>query len=70
MTIIFEYLFTQTPGGFICRVPVRILQGPVLGKGIIPTVNETAGIDLRQWLGKNLNVVIEKGVHVITGLAD
>ncbi|MCK8495622.1 MULTISPECIES: hypothetical protein [Spirosoma] len=69
MTIIFQYLFTQTSNGFVCRVPLRILDGPVLGKGIVPTTGEAGGINLQDWIGRNLHVTIESGVHTIRGLA-
>lgn len=70
MTIIFQYLFTQTTSGFICRVPLRILAGPVLGKGTSPNTVEAGGIDLKDWVGKSLHVTIESGIHTITGVAD
>lgn len=69
MTIIFQYLFTQTNNGFMCRVPLRILDGPVLGRGTTPTVSETGGIHLQDWVGKNLNVTIESGIHTINSVA-
>ncbi|GAB4038210.1 hypothetical protein [Spirosoma gilvum] len=68
MTIIFNYLFIQTSAGFVCRVPVRILEGPVLGKGTSPTSSEAGGIDLQDWIGKSLNVTIEEGIHKIMGV--
>ncbi|QJW89972.1 hypothetical protein HNV11_11590 [Spirosoma taeanense] len=68
MSIIFQYLFTQTNSGLVCRVPVRILDGPVLGKGTSPKASECGGIDLQQWIGKSLHVTIEAGIHRITGV--
>ncbi|QIP15810.1 hypothetical protein G8759_25855 [Spirosoma aureum] len=69
MTIIFNYLFTKSDDGFICRVPVRILNKGVLLKGVrLNTVN-SEGIDIQQWVGKNLDVTIKDGVYSITGLA-
>ncbi|GAB3965945.1 hypothetical protein GCM10028806_05660 [Spirosoma terrae] len=70
MTIIFHYLFTQTTSGFVCRVPLRILDGPVLGKGATPTTTEAGGIDLQDWVGKSLHVAIHSGIHTIIGVAD
>ncbi|GAB3702221.1 hypothetical protein GCM10027592_31370 [Spirosoma flavus] len=69
MTIIFQYLFTQTNSGFICRVPLRILEGPVLGKGTSPTTAEAGGVDLQDWVGKSLHVTIQSGIHTILGVA-
>ncbi|GAB3955005.1 hypothetical protein GCM10028805_41360 [Spirosoma harenae] len=70
MTIIFNYLFTQTSSGFICRVPVRILDGPVLRKGTSPMRSEMGGADLQDWINKSLNVTIESGIHKIMGVVD
>ncbi|GAB3942111.1 hypothetical protein GCM10028805_06220 [Spirosoma harenae] len=70
MTIIFNYLFIQTNTGFVCRVPVRILAGPVVGKGISPKIGDTGGIDLQDWIGTNRNVTIESGIHTIWGVVN
>lgn len=70
MTIIFNYLFTQAGDGFKTRVPVRILEGQLLHTGLTLTPANLDGIDLHQWIGKNLAVTISEGVHTISGLAD
>ncbi|MVM36018.1 hypothetical protein GO755_38755 [Spirosoma sp. HMF4905] len=70
MTIIFNYLFTQTRDGFITRVPVRIQRGTLLEKGISLNALNLNGIDLHQWVGKSLDVDIQEGVHTISGLAN
>lgn len=69
MTIIFNYLFTPSEDGFITRVPVRILKGQPLPKGLTLTTTELGNVDLRQWVGKSLEVTIRDGVHTISGLA-
>ncbi|GAB4013700.1 hypothetical protein EXU85_12775 [Spirosoma sp. KCTC 42546] len=70
MTIIFNYLFTQTRDGFITRVPVRIQAGGLLEKGINLDTFNLNGVDLHQWMGKSLDVDIEGGIYSISGLAD
>ena len=70
MTIIFNYLFTQTSNGFITRVPVRIQAGELLKKGINLDALNLNGVDLHQWIGKSLDVDIQEGIHTISGLAD
>jgi hypothetical protein len=70
MTIIFNYLFTQAGDGFKTRVPVRIQKGQVLKSGLHLTPANLDGVDLQQWVGKNLAVTISEGVHTIGGLAD
>jgi hypothetical protein len=69
MTIIFNYLFTQAGDGFKTRVPVRILKGKLLQSGLVLTPGNLDGVDLHQWVGKNLAVTISEGVHTISGLA-
>lgn len=69
ISIVFHYLFTQTSSGFQCRVPVRILDGPMLGRGVSPTMSDCGGVDLNDWAGRNLNVTIEAGIHLINGVA-
>ena len=69
MTIIFNYLFTKSGDGFMTRVPVRIQKGQLLPKGLNLTTTDLGGIDLCQWVGKNLEVTISEGVHTISGLA-
>lgn len=70
MTIIFNYLFTQAGDGFVTRVPVRILQGQLLPKGLKLTTPDLNGVDLQHWVGKNIEVTISEGVYAISGLAD
>lgn len=70
MTIIFNYLFTQTEDRFVCRVPIRIFNGQVLAKGVSLDGLGITGLDLHQWVGKSLNVTIENNIYTITGLAD
>ncbi|GAB3277231.1 hypothetical protein GCM10027347_51100 [Larkinella harenae] len=71
MTLLFDYLFTQTMNGFVCRVPVRITwAGVVLQQGENTDALEAVGINIYQWVGKKLNVSLNAGVHAITGLSD
>lgn len=69
MTIIFNYLFTQAGDGFKTRVPVRILEGQLLQKGLNLTTANLEGVDLHQWEDKSLEVTISEGVYTISGLA-
>jgi hypothetical protein len=70
MTIIFNHLFTLAGDGFKTRVPVRIQKGQLLHSGLYLTPANLDGIDLQQWVGKNLAVTISEGVHHIGGLAE
>ncbi|QHW00939.1 hypothetical protein [Spirosoma endbachense] len=69
MTIIFNYLFTKSDDGFVCRVPVRILNKEVINKGVRLNSINSEGVDIQQWVGKNLDVTIQDGIYSITGLA-
>ena len=69
MTIIFNYLFTKSDDGFVCRVPVRMLNKDVLPKGVRLNSINSEGVDIQQWVGKKLDVTIEDGVYSIAGLA-
>ncbi|GAB3880849.1 hypothetical protein [Spirosoma agri] len=70
MTIIFNYLFTKSGDGFVCRVPVRMLNKDVLLKGMRLDSLNSEGVDIQQWVDKNLDVTINDGVYSIAGLAD
>ncbi|MBD2752960.1 hypothetical protein [Spirosoma validum] len=67
MTIIFNYLFTPTNEGFKTRLPVCIQKGPLLPKGLDLTVANLNGLDIDQWVGKNLEVTIQEGTYMISG---
>lgn len=69
MSIIFDYLFIRTETGFVCRVPVSF-EGvqKILRKGASVDSIDTPGIDLNQWVGKNLKVSITEGVYTVSGL--
>jgi hypothetical protein len=69
MTIIFNYLFTKSDDGFVCRVPVRILNKEVIHKGVRLNSINSEGVDIQQWVGKNLDVTIKDGIYSIAGLA-